>query len=240
MSESWEDVAHQRDGLPPGWRRHGRDAHLDLIRRWVGDPEGRWLKTDLYEELDDTRALLPRLGTAEWVGMDVALAAARAAATSVQADVRRLPFDDGAFAGVLSTSTLDHFFERRDIDVSLRELRRVIAPGGVLVLTLDNAWNPLIALRNALPPNLRAKTGLAPFHVGPTLGAAAARAAVAAAGFEIVAVEHLLHAPHVVGTRLARFGRWERRALPALDRLGRTGVARFSGHFVAVLARVPR
>lgn len=240
MGESWEEVAEQSDALPRGWRRHGRDAHLDLIRRWVGEPEGRWLKTDLYEELDDTRALLPHLHSATWVGMDIALAAARAVAPASQADVRKLPFADGAFDGVLSTSTLDHFEDRADIGVSLRELRRVIAPGGAMVLTLDNATNPLIALRNALPAGVRAKTGLAPFHVGPTLGAPAVRAAVTDAGFEVVALEHLLHAPHVVGTRLARFAWWERRALPAFDRLGHTRIGRLSGHFVAVLATVRR
>lgn len=240
MSESWETVAYQRDALPRGWRRHARDVHVALVRRWVGEPRGRWLKTDLYEELDETRALLPRFSAAEWVGMDVALAAARAGDRSVQGDVRRLPFSTGTFSGVLSTSTLDHFDDVADIDVSLGELRRVTSPGGLLVLTLDNASNPLIALRNALPPKARAMTGLAPFHVGPTLGERGLRDAVARAGFEVLAVEHVLHAPHVVGTRLARFRWWEERALPAFDRLGRTRIGRYSGHFVGVLATVPR
>lgn len=240
MSESWEEVAQQRDALPAGWRRHAREAHLDLVRRWVGEPRGRWLKTDLYEELDQTRALLPRLAEAEWVGMDVAFAAARAGDRSVQCDVRRLPFATGTFDGVLSTSTLDHFDDVADIDVSLRELRRVTAPGGVLLLTLDNASNPLIALRNALPPKARALTGLAPFHVGPTLGERGLTAAATSAGFEVRAVGHVLHAPHVIGTRLARFRWWEKRALPAFDRLGATRIGRYSGHFVAVFATVPR
>lgn len=211
-----------------------------MVRRWVGEVRGRWLKTDLYEELDDTRALLPHLDTASWVGMDVALTAAATVTTAVQADVRSLPFATASFDGILSTSTLDHFHEEADIHVSLRELRRVTAPGGVLVLTLDNPANPLIALRNALPANARAKTGLAPFHVGPTLGARRAREAVEVAGFDVLAVEHLLHAPHIVGTRLARFHWWERSALPAFDHLGRTRIGRFSGHFVGVLATAPR
>lgn len=83
-------------------------------------------------------------------------------------------------------------------------------------------------------------TGLAPFHVGPTLAERGLRDAVARAGFEVLAVEHVLHAPHVVGTRLARFRWWEERALPAFDRLGRTRIGRYSGHFVGVLATVPR
>lgn len=201
---------------------------------------GRWLKTDLYEELDDTRALLPHLDSASWVGIDVALTAAATFARAVRADVRSLPFATASFDGILSSSTLDHFHDEADIHLSLRELRRVTAPGGVLVLTLDNPANPLIALRNALPANVRARTGLAPFHVGPTLGAQRARDAVEAAGFEVLATEHLLHAPHIVGTRLARFRWWERRALPVFDHLGWTRIGRFSGHFVGVLAKAPR
>ena len=47
---------------------------------------------------------------------------------------------------------------------------------------------------------------------------------------------HLLHAPHVVGTRLARFGWYERNVLPRFAALANTRAARFTGHFVAFLA----
>src|SRR5204863_8026948 len=66
-------------------------------------------------------------------------------------DVRALPFADGSFDVVVSTSTLDHFQARADIDTALRELHRVLASDGLAVVTLDNPWNPLVALRNALP-----------------------------------------------------------------------------------------
>jgi SAM-dependent methyltransferase len=234
----WEVDGVVDDSLPAGWRRHARAAHLALFQRWVGTPKGRWLKTDLQEERSLERSLLPSLpGT--WLGIDVAFSVAstsrRAGVPAAVSDVRLLPFADGAFEGILSTSTLDHFDVATDIDVAMRELRRVLAPGGRLVLTLDNPQNPLIRLRNALPERSRAHA-LVPFHVGPTLSAADGRAALEHAGFDVLASEHLLHAPHIVGTRSARWSWFERRALPAFDRLAATRVARYSGHYVAFLA----
>lgn len=235
----WDEVATRADSLPDGWRRHARRTHVELIHRWVGEPSGRWLKTDLYEERDAVRALLPALPTASWVGVDLAAETVRRAGTpaAVAADVRRLPFADGTFDGVLSTSTLDHFDEVASLHAALTELRRVIATGGCLVLTLDNPGNPLIRLRNALPHRVARRTGLVPFAVGRTLGLDEGRAALVGHGFDVVDTALLLHAPHVVGTRLARFGPWERHALPRLDRLGRRPVGRTTAHFVAFLAR---
>ncbi len=238
----WDGIAGQSDALPAGWRRHARRAHLALIDDWVGAPVGLWLKTDLFEERSPQRALLAHLGSAAWIGSDLSPEVARAAAhtgtaPSVAADVRSLPFAAGAFDGILSTSTLDHFAHTDDIDASLVELRRILAPGGQLVLTLDNPGNPLVALRNALPDRVARRTGLVPFSVGATYDAADGRAALHRAGFEVLDTAHLLHAPHVVGTRLAALGWYERSVLPRLDRLRSTRVAPVSGHFVAFHAR---
>ncbi len=240
-ARDWDDVSALADDLPPAWRRHARDAHLNLVDGWVGAIRGRWLKTDLFEERAEDRGLLAHLG-GEWVGIDVSPKVVAAVATQKEAqvgvaDVRRLPFADESFDGILSTSTLDHFEDRSDIDRSLAELRRVIARDGRLVLTLDNPTNPLIRLRNALPERLRGATGLSPFFVGETLSAAAGISALERAGFDVLQVSHLLHAPHVIGTRLARFDWYAREVLPRFDRLGATRFARYSGHFVAFLAR---
>ncbi|CAN5673891.1 hypothetical protein BH20ACT2_BH20ACT2_26200 [soil metagenome] len=237
----WDEIARRPDGLPDGWRRHARRQHLALLQRWLGPLSGRWLKTDLFEEPAEHRALLPHLRSATWVGTDLAAEVVRQAkaATACRAavsDVRALPFDTGAFDGVLSTSTLDHFADPADLARSVGEIRRVLRPGGRLVLTLDNPANPLIRLRNALPPRLARRTGLVPFAVGHTLAAGPGRALLEAHGFTVDAVEHLLHAPHVVGTRLARFGWYERGVLPHLDGLATTRAAPRTGHFVALLA----
>jgi ubiquinone/menaquinone biosynthesis C-methylase UbiE len=236
--EDWDAAATIVDGLPPGWRRHARHAHLSLINRWAGEVSGVWLKTDVYEETMPVRALIPHL-SGSWVGIDISPEVLRRTRDRVgwvvACDVRRVPFRDGAFDGILSTSTLDHFRSRDDIFRSLLELRRVLRPEGRLILTLDNPSNPLIRLRNALPERLRAATGLAPYFVGATLSDREGTAALAWAGFRVLEVHYLLHAPHVVGTRPARFAWFERRALPAFDRLEETRLARYTGHFVAFL-----
>ena len=237
---AWDVVAARNDSLPPGWRRHGQDVHHRLLQRWIGTASGRWLKTDLFEELSPDRALLPT-GTASWVGIDLSTAVARdargRAGKVCVADVRSLPFRDGAFAGVLSTSTLDHFTDVTDIACSLRELHRVLADDAVLVLTLDNASNPLIRLRNALPRSISKRTGLVPFFVGATLDEDGGRRALHAAGFHVDEVTYVLHAPHVIGTRPARWNWYARHVLPLYNRLGNTRAARRTGHYIAFLAR---
>lgn len=239
--EDWDAVAALPDALPGAWRRQARREHLELLGRWLGRPTGRWLKTDLFEEGSASRALIPSLRSAWWVGVDVSPTVAglarRATPAAVVADVRRLPFRDGAFDGVLSTSTFDHFDDVAQIRRAVAEAARVTVTGGSLVLTLDNLANPLIALRNVLPRSVAARTGLVPFAVGATLDLAGAAAVVANAGFDVASSEHLLHAPHIIGTRLARFRWWERLALPVFPALARTRVARRTGHYVAVLGR---
>jgi SAM-dependent methyltransferase len=238
--EDWDAVARQADALPSGWRRRARREHLDLIAGWIDRPSGRWLKTDLFEEGTPDRAVTPSLPSARWIGLDVSpvvIARARPAVpVAAVSDVRALPFPASSFDGVLSTSTLDHFDHVDDIERSLLEVARVLRPGGTLVLTLDNARNPLIRARNALPRGVASRTGFVPFAVGATLDEAGGRRALERSGFDVEASAHLLHAPHIVGTRLARFAWWEDSVLPRFAALGDTPLARWTGHFVAFLA----
>ncbi|HWQ53892.1 MAG TPA: class I SAM-dependent methyltransferase [Bryobacteraceae bacterium] len=53
-----------------------------------------------------------------------------------QADISRLPYPDGAFDLVLSLDVLVHF-PRGTEDAAFRELSRVLAPGGLLVLRVS-------------------------------------------------------------------------------------------------------
>ena len=52
-----------------------------------------------------------------------------------QADVHRLPFPDGHFALIAALGVLPWL---HDAQAGLRELARVLAPGGVIILTADN------------------------------------------------------------------------------------------------------
>jgi SAM-dependent methyltransferase len=218
--------------------------HLALIARWIGVPSGLWLKTDLYEEIQDNRELIPRLPSARWVGMDVSPDVAGSSNDPsfmrVVGDVRALAFRDGVFDGVLSTSTLDHFDNERDLRKALAEIRRVIGPGGRLVLTLDNPGNPLIRLRNMLPAGLAEGTGLVPYPVGVTLNKRRGIEVLSSAGFVVDHVEYLLHVPHLVGTRLARFGWYRRHAMGKFEQLAGTPFARLTGHYVAFICSVPQ
>jgi SAM-dependent methyltransferase len=101
-----------------------------------------------------TGELLAELATAwptsELVGVDFAAsrlrtaAAAAAPVTLVDADLGApLPFGDGAFDTVFCTEVLEHLKQPL---AALREMRRVLTPGGRLTLSVPNA------------------TGFAPFH----------------------------------------------------------------------------
>ena len=92
-------------------------------------------------------AALLGAGFDELVGVDLAEADVPGL-TGVRADVRDLPFEDGDFELVLCVSTLEHVgadntgygLEAEDDGASrltaLRQLRRVLAPGGRLLITV--------------------------------------------------------------------------------------------------------
>lgn len=74
-------------------------------------------------------------------GIDLSRAQVRLATGNVPgssfavADLRRLPFGDDAFAATVSIYALIHV-PREDHPAALAELRRVLAPGGLLLLTM--------------------------------------------------------------------------------------------------------
>ena len=127
------------------------------------------LKTDLFDELVG-QGLVGTLSEsfAAVAGIDVSptlveIVQARHPQLDARvADIRELPFEDGAFDAVVSNSTLDHFPSPDEIAASLREINRVLRPGGVLLVTLDNGMNPVVAARNAMPSRWRDAPGSSP------------------------------------------------------------------------------
>ncbi|MEE9384251.1 MAG: class I SAM-dependent methyltransferase [Nannocystaceae bacterium] len=235
------------------WRRHCDAVHVDLLSRWLPKRLGSVLKTDLFDEASG-EGLTPWLcARAESVtGVDLSkkvidLARGRhAGLVTVLADVRELPFPAESFDVVVSNSTLDHFDEAADVDVALGELQRVLRPGGVLVLTLDNLDNPVVWIRNLLPPSLLRRAGLIPYHVGPTLGPVATASHLAAKGFEIGELCAVSHCPRLPAIAMAScFDRWGGRlaqqrflrGLMAWERLSAWPTWQRTGYYVAARAR---
>ncbi len=163
------------------------------------------LKTDLFDEAV-AAGLYPVLSerSASVVGVDVSpaiVAAAQARYPELDAragDVRRLDLPDASFDAVVSTSTLDHFRSLQEAAASLKELRRILVPGGVLVVTLDNAANPLVALRNALPGALLRRLGLVAYPTGATCGPGRLVRLLADAGFEVEDRRAIMHCPRLL------------------------------------------
>jgi SAM-dependent methyltransferase len=190
-------------GENPIWRAHSDAINSAFVLRSLIRRKVRCaLKTDLFDEVAGP-GLYPLLEdiAERVVGIDMSAQAARRAQdsrrmlASAAADVRRLPFKSESFDLVVSNSTLDHFEHFREVEDSLRELHRVLKPGAQLIVTLDNLANLTVALRNVLPVAFRRRSRIVPYFVGATCGPARLRKVLAATGFEVHAVEAILHVP---------------------------------------------
>jgi SAM-dependent methyltransferase len=228
--------------------RAKRRAHLDLLDRWLPDLKQRTvLKTDLWEEGVTGDELLftlaRRAGSA--YGIDIsrttASSAARAAAAVgvaprlMQADLRKLPFGDETIDAIVSTSTLDHLGEPDRIR-ALGEMRRVLSPTAVLVITFDNAENVGDRLLRAA-----AKLGMVPFPLGPSAALPDLQSLLHRTGFDCGDHAYLVYGPRVlttVGVRTIRFlpERWSQRGVAHLWRFLDAAGGRFPSKMAAFVA----
>jgi SAM-dependent methyltransferase len=254
----WSEIGRPGHRSRPSalWREHCDAVNASWLERHL--PAGasgagfeRVLLTDLFDEAVGTGSY-PRLARGNRLPFGVDLAAGRVAEArarhpslrGVVADVRALPCGDATLDVVVSLSTLDHFASSDELVASLRELQRVLRPGGKLLLTLDNLRHPVVALRSVLPFALLHALGLVPYYVGVTCGPRRLRRLLTATGFEVESLETLLHGPRVPAVALARIldGRAPRagvrflRALAACERLGRLPTRFLSGHFLAAVS----
>jgi SAM-dependent methyltransferase len=251
----WDEIADSwvEASSPALWRLHSDAVNRRLIEAWLpSNDSGRALKTDLFDEAV-ADGLYPLLaGRAKAVaGIDVSpsiVHAARRRYPALEAactDVRELPFGDREFDVVVSLSTLDHFETLDEVTVGIREIGRVLRPGGTLLLTLDNRANPLVALRNTLPFGVLNRLGLVPYYVGATCGPRRLREILEGAGFDVRVTHAILHCPRVLAVAVAGAlqrhtgaraqARFLRLLLP-FERMGRWPTRFLTGHFVAVKA----
>ena len=125
---------------------------------------------------------------------------ARAAPTPfplLRGDAQSLPFRDASFERVLAAEVLEHL---PDDAAALAEIRRVLAPGGLLAVSVPHAdypflWDPINRVWTRL--------GGAPFRTGPLVGIWTGHERlyrpeelarrVASAGLEVVRVEEATH-----------------------------------------------
>ncbi len=261
----WDVVAELWKAAPSQalWRRYSDEVNSALARRWLPPRSGTMLKTDLWDEAMGD-GLYPSLveRADRVVGVDVSaqiVAAARLRYPKLEAliaEIRRLPLEAGSVDAVVSNSTLDHFETREEIDASVRELARVLRPGGTLLLTLDNPLNPLVAILRAIPSRhlnrvwlrlgpLTARVGLAPYHVGATYARRPLVSLLAAAGFRVEEETTLVHSPRVLAVLAGRV--LERRGGPEVqerflgllrstERLGALPTRYLTGYFFGVRA----
>ena len=252
--DAWDRAvvrAAEHPYLDPRMAEAKREAHLELLERWLpGLESAAILKTDLWEEGvagDELLFTLARRARSA-AGVDIseqAVARAALAATRAgvgvdltRADLGSLPFADGDMQAVISTSTLDHLRQGERLP-ALIELRRVLAPGGALVVTCDNADNVCDWLLG-----LCARLGLVPFPLEAPVSLAELRELVSKAGFKSGEHAFLVPGPRVLTTvavRAARMlpGRHAERAVDALMRLLEASGRRWprkTGAFVALRA----
>ncbi|MFH1397504.1 MAG: methyltransferase domain-containing protein [Candidatus Omnitrophota bacterium] len=153
----WRRFAKKKiteSGIDRTLGRYKSREFREILQKWSPALERKnLLKTDLCEEAfgeDELLFSLSESGSSIFA-LDVAADTAIRANIKqrlrglkqkyIAADVRNLPFKDNFFDVIISSSTLDHFSSDADLIRSLLELKRVIKPGGKLVIALNNGCN---------------------------------------------------------------------------------------------------
>ncbi len=261
-AEHWNQVArvwHLKGYSNKLLAEYWRKAHLSLIARWVDVANaGRILKTDLFSEAFGLQQFLFDIAQSNGniVGIDVSREVIIRAKQTAQrhgvdssrylcCDVKQLPLQDNSIDLIISDSTLDHLPDETEITTALKELRRVLRVGGILILTMDNKSNltypPYPVIR------LWMRLGLAPYFIGRTLSPAKLRRVLLEIGFDIEESTAILHYPHpdalvrLLEHALRRLGRGKfdnaiRKGFELLDRLESRRTRYLTGRYIAVKA----
>lgn len=152
--ERWENVAHTLSDLYPApSTQYYRRCEVALVERYFGPLRGKKiLKLDLWNEAVNTRLLQWMEGQgAEVYGIDLSVTTTRRACANfaseertgrfAQADIRGLPFADNSFDCVYTMGTIEHIEE---YELAIREVRRVLKPGGTTLIGVPHKWDPFL------------------------------------------------------------------------------------------------
>jgi SAM-dependent methyltransferase len=151
VARGWSDKGYANELLG----EQKRKTYIDLISRWTKiTPGQKILKTDLFAEAFTVEQFFFDAIPAKSyvIGIDVAFEIVAEAKSQAQnrgmdtggylcSDVKKLPLKDSSIDLIISDSTLDHFPTEAEIITALKELGRVLADGGTLILTIDNKSN---------------------------------------------------------------------------------------------------
>jgi SAM-dependent methyltransferase len=205
QSLNWDSIARgMRDFSQAPTTLYYRECEIALIRRAVGDLRGkRLLKLDLWNEAINTRILnWASSEGAEAYGLDLSrIVAARARRNAVaegamlrltQADIRDVPFRSGSFDVVYTMGTIEHIDEYAE---AVREVRRVLRPGGIAIIGVPNKWD--IFLRPLLVNFLEA-FGKYPYAPEKSFSAAELKSVVEEAGLQVIRRTGILTIPGIL------------------------------------------
>ena len=160
----------------------------------------RVLKTDLWDEAKNTRILrwAAEAGSLAF-GVDISPGIVRGARRNfeersltlhgVRSDVRTLPFQSESFDAVYSMGTVEHF---ADTDGAVREIFRVVRPGGRVVIGVPNRWDPFL---RPLLVVLLYRLGLYGYGFEKSYSRRTFRRMLTRAGFKVTAETGILFIP---------------------------------------------
>jgi hypothetical protein len=109
------------------------DPPSPSVREWVKRDAIRSLRVAEINRIDGLHEELTRLPHYEYSEFFPGIAPGAMSGGIRCEDLRRLTYADGAFDLLLTSETLEHV---PDLDAALREIRRVLAPGGLHIFTI--------------------------------------------------------------------------------------------------------